>query len=380
MDDVSDNEAEIMVMVRGTAVCAVRRPSKTGRRARHTSLPALHRAVFGEPSGRMLCIFNDDIMAGMYARLKAEAQEQEQLHTAGTSEVLMIRNLAGYVNRDMLVEFLAKRGVLTVINFLYVPVTLPTRQSVGYAVLSCTSFIASCCCLKRLSSMSPWLHPEGKGLVVERMRSFQSFDDLVLRYRDSPLMQDSVPDEIKPIALVGGVRVPFPPPMATRLTSRQEALFDDTSEALVVKNIPHWVHRDMLLEYLRTVGVLDLIDFAYLPVKLPSFSIIGYAVLGCTSCVAAGRCWERLNGAQPWCDRQNRVLYVERMTSCSCSLELVSRYRDSPIMHDLVPDRFKPVVLDRGERGKFPPPTKKLEAPPKGLTFQRNVSYSSDAQ
>merc|ERR1719498_778285 len=41
----------------------------------------------------------------------------------------------------------------------------------------------------------------------------------------------------------------------------------------------------------------------------------------------------------------------------------VDRYRNSPLMHEAVPDMYKPVLLKDGIRISFPPPTKKLRAP-----------------
>lgn len=41
----------------------------------------------------------------------------------------------------------------------------------------------------------------------------------------------------------------------------------------------------------------------------------------------------------------------------------VERYRNSPVMHEDVPDTFKPVLFANGVRISFPLPTRKLRAP-----------------
>jgi hypothetical protein len=41
----------------------------------------------------------------------------------------------------------------------------------------------------------------------------------------------------------------------------------------------------------------------------------------------------------------------------------IDRYRNSPVMHSIVPDEFKPVLFSCGRRIPFPRPSEKLEAP-----------------
>jgi len=41
----------------------------------------------------------------------------------------------------------------------------------------------------------------------------------------------------------------------------------------------------------------------------------------------------------------------------------VERYRDCPVMHESIPDEFKPVLFKDGVRVLFPEPTKKIRAP-----------------
>jgi phosphatidylglycerophosphate synthase len=41
----------------------------------------------------------------------------------------------------------------------------------------------------------------------------------------------------------------------------------------------------------------------------------------------------------------------------------IERYRNSPVMHESVPDEYKPAMYTRGVRVPFPPPTKNLRMP-----------------
>ena len=42
----------------------------------------------------------------------------------------------------------------------------------------------------------------------------------------------------------------------------------------------------------------------------------------------------------------------------------IKHYRNSPIMHKMVPDEYKPVLLANGLRRPFPKPTGELKNPP----------------
>jgi len=41
----------------------------------------------------------------------------------------------------------------------------------------------------------------------------------------------------------------------------------------------------------------------------------------------------------------------------------VELYRNSPVMHELVPDEYKPILLKDGVRIPFPPPTRRVRKP-----------------
>jgi RNA recognition motif-containing protein len=53
---------------------------------------------------------------------------------------------------------------------------------------------------------------DGQAMITEWSKSQQGYDDLVRRYRDSPVMHTSVPDKHKPIILAKGRVQTFPPP------------------------------------------------------------------------------------------------------------------------------------------------------------------------
>merc|ERR1719198_830665 len=73
---------------------------------------------------------------------------------------------------------------------------------------------------------------DGQAMITEWSKSQQGYDDLVKRYRDSPVMHTSVPDKHKPIILANGRLQPFPPPT--------EPLQPPRTFALLNKQINAW--------------------------------------------------------------------------------------------------------------------------------------------
>merc|ERR1711988_1453343 len=41
----------------------------------------------------------------------------------------------------------------------------------------------------------------------------------------------------------------------------------------------------------------------------------------------------------------------------------IERYRNSPVMHEDVPDQYKPALYENGKRVDLPPPTKNIRPP-----------------
>merc|ERR1712187_1066011 len=59
-------------------------------------------------------------------------------------------------------------------------------------------------------------------------------------------------------------------------------------------------------------------------------------------------------------DKVCEVLWSDNLHGCEAHIE---RYRNSPVMHESVADRFKPALYKNGVRQSFPAPTKPIKAP-----------------
>merc|ERR1712048_1153697 len=90
---------------------------------------------------------------------------------------------------------------------------------------------------------------------------------------------------------------------------------------------------------------------------------LGYAFINFTTHEQAEKFRQHFHGFKDWqapCDKACE-------TSWSDSLKvydsIVERYRNSPVMHESVADKFKPALYKDGVRIPFPEPTKCIKAP-----------------
>eukprot|EP00927_Polykrikos_kofoidii_P030373 TRINITY_DN26136_c0_g1_i2.p1 TRINITY_DN26136_c0_g1~~TRINITY_DN26136_c0_g1_i2.p1 ORF type:complete len:383 (+),score=48.17 TRINITY_DN26136_c0_g1_i2:106-1254(+) len=131
---------------------------------------------------------------------------------------------------------------------------------------------------------------------------------------------------------------------------------------VMLRNVPTTFSRDILLELLRNKGFGGLFDFVYLPMDFKTHKSLGYAFVNLLKPDQAVTCWDAFEGYR-WEADGDATCTV----SWSCPYQgyaaHVERYRNSPIMHEDMPDDYKPAVFEEEQRLPFPPPTKKLKAP-----------------
>lgn len=106
-------------------------------------------------------------------------------------------------------------------------------------------------------------------------------------------------------------------------------------------------------------------DFAYLPVNFATRTCLGYALVNFTSEEMACRFAKHFEGFTQWnlegCAEQVCEIVVEGLQhGVAASIKC---YRNSQVMHESVPDEFKPALFENGERKAFPEPTKEITAP-----------------
>lgn len=133
---------------------------------------------------------------------------------------------------------------------------------------------------------------------------------------------------------------------------------------LMLRNIPDVLRRDALVELLEAEGMGSMFDFVYVPIRFGDQERnFGYAFVNCVTPEAAEECREKFHGFDRWPVPWNMTCEVNTGDSCQGVSAHVQRYRNSPVMHESVPDEFKPAVYKNGERQPFPKPTKAIRKP-----------------
>jgi len=155
--------------------------------------------------------------------LARQGQEAEGPVGQGPKTTVAIRNIPLHFTRDQLLQHLDAGGLAGRFDFLYLPIDFAKCRNFGYAFVNLTSPEHARRVIAGLDGLS-WRQP-GEGQAVVSWSLAQGLGSHVERYRNSPVMHESMPDECKPIVLEGGVRVDFPPPTRTvqrlrRLRSR----------------------------------------------------------------------------------------------------------------------------------------------------------------
>merc|ERR1712048_1120734 len=119
----------------------------------------------------------------------------------------------------------------------------------------------------------------------------------------------------------------------------------------------------------------------YVPMNFRNECGFGYAFICMESEEAAEEFHEYFEGFQGWSEASPKVCSVTWSDANQTLEEHIEQYRNSPIMHESVPDKYKPGLYKEGERIPFPAPTKQIKAPRKRKTVKdKNKTNSEGAE
>lgn len=68
-------------------------------------------------------------------------------------------------------------------------------------------------------------------------------------------------------------------------------------------------------------------------------------------------------GFNDWTCKSEKICVVDWCAEQGGLESLIEKYQNCPVMHESVPDEFKPALYKDGSRVSFPAPTKKLRKP-----------------
>lgn len=135
---------------------------------------------------------------------------------------------------------------------------------------------------------------------------------------------------------------------------------------LMLRNLPIKYTREDLVDLLVEKGFAGKFDFMYFPIDFETEGALGYAFVNCQTPADAEHMKRSLDGFSRWSLPCSKVCSVSWSQPLQGLEAHVARYRNSPLMHELVPDNYRPMLFAEGQRVAFPPPTKKIPAPRKG--------------
>jgi hypothetical protein len=169
------------------------------------------------------------------------------------------------------------------------------------------------------------------------------------------------------------------PSVEAKASSKTNISADSSPQTTVIlRNFPATYTREDLLRLLDDEGFSAAYDFVHLPIDFQKKHGLGYAVVNMVSHQMALSIWEHFTGFDRWdvsCDNVCEVAWNRPHQGLEAHIE---RYRNSPLMHESVPDVYRPALFDHGLRIAFAAPTARIRAP--RVRHQKGEAASSDKQ
>jgi len=161
-----------------------------------------------------------------------------------------------------------------------------------------------------------------------------------------------------------------------------EVLSSSSSEiavqtTIMLRNLPLQYTRTMLLDLLDSEGFNGRYDFVYLPSNFETSVGFGYAFVNFVSEDDAEVGRQHFQGFNMWSMAGEEVCETSWSDPYQGLVSNVERYRNSPVMHENVDDKHKPILFAGGIRQTFPAPSKLIK-PPK--TVHRSIPLQNIAR
>lgn len=133
-------------------------------------------------------------------------------------------------------------------------------------------------------------------------------------------------------------------------TASAQQVSSEWRTTVVLTGVPLDCSRDGLVAHLDSRGFANCYNLVYLPVSFDTLCTHGYAIVNLVSSEAASKLIEKFPGAS-WSEQRQGLA------------EHVAHFQDSSLMHEDVPDQFRPLLLEAGCRIAFPAPTRPPRVP-----------------
>mmetsp|Transcript_40137 Transcript_40137/g.92234 ORF Transcript_40137/g.92234 Transcript_40137/m.92234 type:complete len:583 (-) Transcript_40137:102-1850(-) len=130
-----------------------------------------------------------------------------------TRATVLIKNIPKTAVWVCFVRYLDELGFAGKYDFVYLPRDFTHGVGLGYALVAMTSVDNGDTLMQRLEGSSEWVDADSEGVLRTSWSEPQrTVSEHVDRYRNSPVMHESLPAEHKPVLFQDGKQVAFPPP------------------------------------------------------------------------------------------------------------------------------------------------------------------------
>lgn len=133
-------------------------------------------------------------------------------HFDGQETTVMLRNLPRNYDRIALLKLLDGHGFHCLYDFVYLPRDFQNGANLGYAFVNFPWHGHAVRLMMALQGFCMWEDGSNQACETSWSNPNQGLGAHVERYRNSPVMHTSIPDEFKPMIFNNGVRTVFPAP------------------------------------------------------------------------------------------------------------------------------------------------------------------------
>jgi hypothetical protein len=173
---------------------------------------------------KMAQTWHSDERIGVWADVQDGPSDDHGLD--GLKTTVMLRQLPAGFTRTMMIELIESEGFSRRFDFVYVPVDFSTGLALGYGFVNLVSPVVASEFVHHFAGFANWKISSDAVCKVCWGEPCQGLSQHLERYRNSPVMHNSVEDEWKPIFFVEGARAAFPPPTkhikAPKIRKRRE--------------------------------------------------------------------------------------------------------------------------------------------------------------
>lgn len=170
------------------------------------------------------------------------------------------------------------------------------------------------------------------------------------------LLEESVPGQFVPAMMVPNKAQCVMPLCFATVELRSE------QTTVMLRNLPNKMTRTDLVKLIDSKGFAGHYDFIYVPIDFKTRGSFGYGLVNMLNGAAARQLMNAFEGFADWASDSRKVCKVEWARRQGL-LALLQHYRESKIMHEAVPDEYRPATFFEGQQVALPAPSSKLRQP-----------------